>query len=916
MHELLVWSQLHFYAGDSSFSKAPAHFKLLSDLRQRRKESAKGYATDVKLPITLRGLVLNRGNVKAKLSMSDSFANTFEHEHSLAELELWLIRDRTAFPTFENVLAGNGIAEIEPCLQETDARTEPPPIVAMDSVMRARRSGPVYGNGGLLGTKITEGSSGIVCKVLTTVHRKNSQGVRSGDMEASEEVHYLYRQRDQCTNFVGALSNCNAKQGIPCSSRGRARRCSRSKCEIPVIMPSRYFPNSCDDDVYRLATDPFHADIDSLPETLQEQALEIKKNNSAAKYDFEKIDKTLFRVKYLKFYPDIAEQALRLERSSAIWGPVSEPAAITAGTDNLANIRTESFKYFPISLDRHMNEVKRPMANLILHKAEEFTTCIQVNLKQGFQKCSIYREQLITSYEAVRWEGVNETSSARLTPSEGVTREEVMDPRRLNTGAWRPASPYPPLPLERGRARRSPGAKPTDKFIGVWEGCWGGEDASRDGRDIRGELRTWQFPNYGAEIFCDDAVKITSRPGCTRVDMLITPTNQCGLTRTKQKSGVEIFGRLTREPTKVKRREYGAAPEFMGWVNGISPRKTADQRHRPARFRKRPSGYRARFTWPPSPRLDAFVHAADTVRLAVADISDGPVVSICYKNIRRASADAQLIIQRLVFLAKEGGCPHDLVAMRLEQGAARPECVPPCAGPASLDPSHAHAWTSYVLNDAPRKSGVVPKGVAGDMQNPPPSHSRSTPPQNPHIDMELSRLSSCMSTVTLPGARSVAPGAPRPGSAITRFMTWEEKSFIKKVKCLKKKNKKEDMIKAIEAIKSGECGYMKAAKKYNVPRSTLARNDIENQLVDYILEMEAKFFGLTPNDNEVMAYQLATRNGIKHPFGEGKDGRGWLDHFLAWHSDKISLRKPTGTSAARALGFTAEKVNIIFDNLD
>ncbi|KAJ8888671.1 hypothetical protein PR048_008163 [Dryococelus australis] len=60
-----------------------------------------------------------------------------------------------------------------------------------------------------------------------------------------------------------------------------------------------------------LATNPFHVDIDLLPETLIEQALEVK-NGSTAKYDFEKIDKTLFWVKYFKVYPDIAEQALRL----------------------------------------------------------------------------------------------------------------------------------------------------------------------------------------------------------------------------------------------------------------------------------------------------------------------------------------------------------------------------------------------------------------------------------------------------------------------------------------------------------------------------------------------------------------------------------------------------------------------------
>ncbi|KAJ8894530.1 hypothetical protein PR048_007187 [Dryococelus australis] len=40
----------------------------------------------------------------------------------------------------------------------------------------------------------------------------------------------------------------------------------------------------------------------------------------------------------------------------------------------------------------------RPMAMLILHKAEEFTTCIQVDLEQGFEKCSFYREQPIVYF--------------------------------------------------------------------------------------------------------------------------------------------------------------------------------------------------------------------------------------------------------------------------------------------------------------------------------------------------------------------------------------------------------------------------------------------------------------------------------------------------------------------------------------
>ncbi|KAJ8889029.1 hypothetical protein PR048_008523 [Dryococelus australis] len=51
-----------------------------------------------------------------------------------------------------------------------------------------------------------------------------------------------------------------------------------------------------------------------------------------------------------------------------------------------------------VSQDRHMNKVMRPMAMLILHKVEKYTTCKQVDLKQGSQKCSFYRVQPIINF--------------------------------------------------------------------------------------------------------------------------------------------------------------------------------------------------------------------------------------------------------------------------------------------------------------------------------------------------------------------------------------------------------------------------------------------------------------------------------------------------------------------------------------
>ncbi|KAJ8871300.1 hypothetical protein PR048_027612 [Dryococelus australis] len=50
---------------------------------------------------------------------------------------------------------------------------------------------------------------------------------------------------------------------------------------------------------------------------------------------------------------------------------------------------------FSVSPDRRMNKEMRPMTMLILHKAEQYTTCVQVDLKQGFRKCSFSREQPI-----------------------------------------------------------------------------------------------------------------------------------------------------------------------------------------------------------------------------------------------------------------------------------------------------------------------------------------------------------------------------------------------------------------------------------------------------------------------------------------------------------------------------------------
>ncbi|KAJ8874490.1 hypothetical protein PR048_025350 [Dryococelus australis] len=69
-----------------------------------------------------------------------------------------------------------------------------------------------------------------------------------------------------------------------------------------------------------------------------------------------------------------------------------------------------------VSFDRRMNKVMRPMGMIMLHKAEEYTTCIQADLKQGSQKGSFYREQPINSVYF---------SAVSVAEVQGFTREDI-----------------------------------------------------------------------------------------------------------------------------------------------------------------------------------------------------------------------------------------------------------------------------------------------------------------------------------------------------------------------------------------------------------------------------------------------------------------------------------------------------------
>lgn len=176
----------------------------------------------------------------------------------------------------------------------------------------------------------------------------------------------------------------------------------------------------------------------------------------------------------------------------------------------------------------------------------------------------------------------------------------------------------------------------------------------------------------------------------------------------------------------------------------------------------------------------------------------------------------------------------------------------------------------------------------------------------------------------------------------TRLIIFPEMGNKKVDQTKKRKQWKEDqMAKAICAIREKKMGYLKASKMFQVPRASLFRlanskeldakkaastnlgrkplftPELEQELVKYLVEMEAMFFGLTRKDVCALAFQLAVRNNIAHPFGkDDRAGKDWFYGFMKRNKGKLSIRKPTGTSFSRARGFNREEVSAFFDLLE
>ncbi|KAJ8977066.1 hypothetical protein NQ317_017228 [Molorchus minor] len=132
---------------------------------------------------------------------------------------------------------------------------------------------------------------------------------------------------------------------------------------------------------------------------------------------------------------------------------------------------------------------------------------------------------------------------------------------------------------------------------------------------------------------------------------------------------------------------------------------------------------------------------------------------------------------------------------------------------------------------------------------------------------------------------------------------------------------KEDMALAIDKVQNGELFLRDAADLYNVPKSTLARRTAnknktvqnhekylgrfrnvfnepqEQEIVDYILEMESRFFGISYTELRRLAFDFTIiANDIQNPFNSDTKvaSKKWLYCFLSRHPN-IFLRTPEAT---------------------
>ena len=124
---------------------------------------------------------------------------------------------------------------------------------------------------------------------------------------------------------------------------------------------------------------------------------------------------------------------------------------------------------------------------------------------------------------------------------------------------------------------------------------------------------------------------------------------------------------------------------------------------------------------------------------------------------------------------------------------------------------------------------------------------------------------------------------------------------------------------AVDDIKANKLSLRKAAAVYGVPHVTIHRyllglvqkpsrlgqfqtvldDKFEQELAMYVTDMQQRFYGLSSIQLKRLAFDLAVKNGISHPFNaqNGRAGKDWMTGFIRRHPN-ISFRYTTLTKRA------------------
>lgn len=149
----------------------------------------------------------------------------------------------------------------------------------------------------------------------------------------------------------------------------------------------------------------------------------------------------------------------------------------------------------------------------------------------------------------------------------------------------------------------------------------------------------------------------------------------------------------------------------------------------------------------------------------------------------------------------------------------------------------------------------------------------------------------------------------------------------------------ESMQQAMVALGEGK-PLNTCATQFGVPRNTLRRHwlktirkspgsshlgresilgpRVEKDLVEYILLLEDRGFGLTPCDVRELAFEYAERNNIPHTFDRKlkTGGLDWWSGFRHRHRELLSIRKPEALSLARASAMNKPAITKYFNILE